>query len=122
MNRIVIEAVAPQEMRPQYQDPDGCGDWYRDRNGDLVVRVSTSSDLDDPLTFLFAVHELVEAKLCLARGIAQEEIDAFDAAFIGDGEPGDDTAAPYRREHRQACLVEFLLADMLNIDGYGVME
>lgn len=122
MRRIVIEAVAPHEMRPQYQDADGCGDWHFGKEGDLVVRVSTSTDLADHQTFLFGLHEMIEAVLCLERGISQEAVDAFDAAFIGDGEPGDDPAAPYRREHRQACLVEFMVADMFDIEGYGTME
>lgn len=121
MKRIVIEAVAADEMRPQYQDRGGCGDWYLDKSGDLRVRISTSPDLDDPQTWLFAIHEMVEAKLCLDRGISQDEVDAFDAAYIGDGEPGDDPAAPYGREHRQACLIEFLLADMLELNGYGTI-
>lgn len=121
MRRIIIEAVAPEEMRTQYQDPDGCGDWYLDTSGNLVVRVSTTPSFDDPQTWLLALHEIVEAKLCLDRGVSQEEVDAFDAAYIGDGEPGDDSDAPYRREHRQACLVEFMVADMLELDGYGTI-
>lgn len=121
MKRIVIEAVEPHEMRPPYQDAEGCGDWYFSEDGDLHIKISGFGGFDGDQAFLFALHELVEAKLCHDRGISQEEVDTFDAAFIGASEPGDAFDSPYRREHRQACLIEFLMADMLGLDGYGEM-
>ena len=122
--RIDIRAV-PQE----WQRYDTAGDWYVD--GDTLDIAVTGTDLSDDQTFLIALHELVEAHLCRKRGITAEAVDAFDKAWIAahpgyldgtEGEPGDDPAAPYRREHRQAMLVEHLVADMLGIAGYGRVE
>jgi hypothetical protein len=120
--RILIEAVERRDMRALYRDnPEAAGDWFFDAAGDLHVHVRSIDVLHDR-AFLYALHELVEAKLCTARGITQDQVDEFDALYQGDGEPGDAWDAPYRREHRQACLVEYLMADMLGIPGYGAME
>ena len=124
IRNVLIQAV-PQET----QAYDTQGDW-RDKGDALVISV-TGTDLSDDQTFLIALHELVEAHLCRKRGITAEAVDAFDKAWIAahpgyldgtEGEPGDDPAAPYRREHRQAMLVEHLVADMLGIAGYGRVE
>lgn len=108
-------------MRPPY-DKDGSGDWFTNEDGDHVVRTVGIDPIAHKEALLVALHELVESVLCFHAGISQEAVDAFDAAYDGDGEPGDDPRAPYRRQHRQACLVEFLVADMLGMPGYGRME
>jgi hypothetical protein len=72
--------------------------------------------------FLIALHELVEAHLCLVRGIPQEEVDAFDLKVSNDNpdvEPGDEWGCPYREEHRFAMIVEHLVAHELGIGGWG---
>jgi hypothetical protein len=123
MKRIILEAVPQSAMRAPYdQDREG-GDWFLNPEGDLVIRV-IGDDLDKPEAFLFALHELIEAKLCLSRGISQEVVDRFDAgiaASLDEGEPGDHPASPYRREHRFACLIEFLMAHELGVVGYGTV-
>ena len=121
MRRIVIEAVPQEQMRPPYDRDERAGDWFTADNGDIVIR-TTGTDLTDDETFLYALHEFVEMKLCQKAGIPQIAVDNFDAAYGGCGEPGDDIAAPYRRQHRQACLVEFMVADMLGMVGYGRVE
>lgn len=118
--RIIIEAVPQEEMRQQYRD-DGLGDWVCDEHGDVIIRTVGVDPLADD-AFLVALHELVEMKLCHKAGISQAAVDNFDEGFDGCGEPGDAVAAPYRRQHRQACLVEFLMADMLGLVGYGKIE
>ena len=120
--RIIIETVTPEEMRPPYNWPgdDLRGDWYIAADGVLIIKVT--ADVLSPEGFLFAYHELTEAFLCIHRGISQESVDAFDAKFKGDGEPGDDPAAPYREEHRFSCLQEFAMAHELGILGYGKIE
>lgn len=97
------------------------GDWVADGRGHLRhIHVSELGNED--YHFLVAMHELIEAHLCLKRGVSQHEVDAFDMAFerdrdLGDeSEPGDAPAAPYRREHRQAENIERQLADLLGID------
>ena len=120
MRRIILEAVPQSQMRPPYDQDERAGDWYTDANGDMVIR-TTGTDLADDETFLFALHELIEMRLCLKAGVTQAEVDAFDAAYTGEGEPGDCEVSPYRQQHRRACLVEFLVADMLGVVGYGTM-
>lgn len=69
-----------------------------------------------------AVHELIEVILCSRRGITQEEVDKFDKEFEENrkenntDEPGDDPAAPYRKEHFFATSIERLLAAELGLD------
>ncbi|TAK81885.1 MAG: hypothetical protein EPO09_21785 [Aquabacterium sp.] len=129
IRRIIIEAVAQEDMRPPYnQDKEG-GDWIID--GDTITVRSIGEDFENwqqPETFLYALHELIECMLCRKAGISQEQVDRFDVAHeymqdhLPDAQPGDHPASPYRLQHRRACLIEFLVADMLGIVGYGRME
>lgn len=117
--RIIIETVTHEEMRPPYNEPgeDTRGDWYVATDGVLIIKVT--ADVLSREGFLFALHEMIEAFLCIQRGVPQAAVDVFDAKFTGDGEPGDDPRAPYRDEHRQAMLIEHLMANFLGMDGYG---
>lgn len=99
----------------------GIGDWWFDGSV-LHVRAIDNED-----AFLVAVHELVEAWLCDQAGVDQKDVDAFDLAFEAEGhdpeeEPGDDPRAPYRAQHRDAMIVEHLVARMLGVTGYGVIR
>ena len=123
--RIIIESVDADKMRIFGQ----VGDWRYDDDGNLVIQVArrdiipnVPGDVLSTELFLIALHELVEARLCLNDGVEQEAVDAFDSNFSGDGEPGDHEDSPYRDQHRRACLLEFMMADWLGITGYGVME
>lgn len=121
--RIIIECVAPEEMRlPAYRE-DGYGDWYFDaKTGDLHIKVAGADVWDQEQAFLVALHELIEARLCFQSGVTQGSVDAFDGTFQGDGEPGDDPDAPYKNEHRKAILIEHLMAVFLGVEGYGRVE
>jgi hypothetical protein len=119
MKKIVIECIEPGEARLSVYAEKMSGDWWRE-NGTLHIRV-VSTELDNE-SLCVAVHELVEAALCASAGVTQADVDAFDAQFAGDGEPGDSPEAPYRTQHRKALLLEFLLADMLGLMPYGRME
>lgn len=128
MNRIVLEAVSQAEMRPPYDQETQAGDWFYTLEGDLVIRV-IGNDMADPETFLFALHELVEAVLCKAHGVSQIVVDRFDEAIAAgtidhdpDAEPGDHPACPYRREHRAAMFIEHMMAHYLGIDHYGTIS
>lgn len=96
-----------------------CGDWWV-HNGSLEVRVSYMGDLLHEN--LIAIHEIVEALLCLKSGISEESVTAWDKAFTGSGEPGDDPAAPYYDQHVKATAIERTLADMLGIDWETYVE
>jgi hypothetical protein len=92
---------------------DTVGDWVWTDEHNLLIRVS---DLGDwRYQALVAVHELVEALLCREHGISTETVDAWDNAYDGDGEPGDDQRCPYRNEHRSATTIEMLLAHELDV-------
>jgi hypothetical protein len=67
----------------------------------------------------------VEVCLCKDRSIVQEVVDSFDMNFeeerrqgkhSNEAEPGDDPAAPYRREHFFATNIERLFAAELGVD------
>jgi len=115
--KIIIEAI-PQE---QQRYPTS-GDWFFDTEGNLLIRVTGSDVFDEDEAFLIALHELVESKLCAKHGITQGAVDKFDMAFEGEGEPGDDPAAPYGREHRAAMILEHAMALMLGLWTYGRVE
>lgn len=112
--KIVIESVPHDQQR--YPT---VGDWTFADNGQLHVTVSHTRDDFD---FLIGIHEAVEAWLCKKRGITDEDVTTFDVAFEKDRpagdtrEPGDDPAAPYRREHRFASSIERRIAVELGID------
>lgn len=97
------------------------GDWYfNPDNNRLTIRVSAMRDRK--YEFLVALHEQVESMLCLERGICEKEITLFDMAFEAKreagntDEPGDDPAAPYRKEHFFATSIERLAAAELGVD------
>jgi hypothetical protein len=80
---------------------------------------------NDDYAFMIAVHELVEWYLTEKRGIKEEDVKAFDEMFEKerarglhaerDG-AGDDSRAPYFKEHVFATDVEKQLARELGID------
>lgn len=97
------------------------GDWWFNKdNSKLSIRVSNLNNED--YENLIALHEQVEALLCLKRNIDEKKITAFDIKFekhreFGNtDEPGDDPKAPYRKEHFFATSIERLMAAELNID------
>lgn len=121
--RIIIEAVPPEEMRLEAYKEAGFGDWYFcPDTGDLHIKVAGADVWDEEKLFLIALHELSEARLCYRAGVTQGAVDAFDATFEGHGEPGDDIAAPYRVQHRQAMIIEHLMALFLGKTNYGTIE
>lgn len=97
----------------RYQRYDTCGDW-RFSFGNLRVTVSRLDNED--YEFLIGLHEMIEAYLCLKAGISQQSVDEFDTSFAGDGEPGDDSRAPYWQQHRFATHIERQVAVILNVD------
>lgn len=117
MSRIIIEAIDADKQRY-----DTLGDWYFDKNGDLIIRVTGVDPLEQDDVFLVALHEMIEAKLCHRNGVTQGAVDAFDMQFKADGEPGDHPDAPYRKEHRCAMLIEHQTALMMGKFDYGVVE
>lgn len=112
--------VEIQTVPHRLQRYNTCGDWKR--LGKVHYRIYVSDTKNDTYSALIGVHELVEALLCELRGIKQEDVDKFDMAFEAarqdgdDSEPGDDPAAPYRREHQFATKIERQLAEEMGVD------
>jgi hypothetical protein len=99
--KITIETVPhDQQVYPTV------GDW-RLADGVLAIRVSKMGNWRYEAAV--ATHELLEALLCMDAAIGAAEVDAFDMTYTGDGEPGDDPAAPYHRQHCFATAVERML-------------
>ena len=115
-HKIIIEALSHEAMRY-----DTLGDWFRDENGNMVIQTVGADPITDDAAFLVALHELVEAKLCANAGITQAQVDEFDLAFEGEGEPGDSPDAPYREQHRKAMLIEHMMASFLGLTDYGAV-
>ncbi len=90
------------------------GDWQFTHHDGIEVRVTEQADWRHE--FLVGLHELIEAALCKHRGISEESVTEFDVAWQGDGEPGDDPAAPYHKEHGYAEGVEMMMATQLSIN------
>ncbi len=98
------------------------GDWFyevRDGKETLVIKVSILPSWK--YEFLVALHELVEAILCVFNGIGVDQIDAFDKAFEAarvegnTDEPGDALESPYRPYHCIATGIERIVAALLGV-------
>lgn len=115
--KIIIETVPHKSQR--YET---VGDWYRDPDQPNVLHIKVSEEIGTKPAMLVALHELVEVLLCEDRGITQEQVDDFDSNFEfhrEDGntdEPGDDPAAPYRKEHFFATNIERLMGAEYGVD------
>ncbi len=100
--KITIETIPHGDQR--YPT---CGDWTWVSPTELNIRVSDMGNWRYEAAV--GIHEAVEALLCRDVGIGTREVDAFDMEYTGGGEPGDDPAAPYARQHCFATAVERML-------------
>lgn len=100
------------------------GDWFdvekvylpKLERPEPISMVVVSELGDSRYEFLIAVHEMIEMFLCKQRGISAGSVDQFDMNWKGEGEPGDDPAAPYFREHQFALAVERMVAHELGVN------
>ncbi len=106
--QITIETIPHENQR--YPT---CGDWLFVDPNHLRIRVSELGDWRKEAAV--AVHELVEAVLCRAAGVPGTLVDAFDKAYDGIDEPGDEADAPYREQHCFATAVERMLIAALGV-------
>lgn len=106
--------IVIQPLPHALQRYDTVGDWQFAPRGNLLsVRVSRMRD--ERAEWAVALHEMVEALLCNAAGVSQEEVDRFDFGFLGEGEPGDDPAAPYAAQHTIATEIERRFVEALGL-------
>ena len=114
MLNIEIKTIPDKEQRY-----DTVGDYWK-KDGVDEIRVSSISNRQ--YEFLIAIHEMIEQFLCESAGITDEEITKFDLEYEakrkkGDAsEPGEDTYAPYRKQHMFAEKMERLMAQECGID------
>ena len=121
MKAIDIQFIPYEQMR--YAT---LGDWVLDADV-LSIDVAVDAVPNMDTAFLIALHELVEVYLCMKAGITTEMVDQFDMVDFpkaipdAESEPGDHPDCPYRAQHRQAMLVEHLVANMLGMIDYGTV-
>ena len=112
--RIEIKTIPHEDHR--YET---VGDWQIMPNGKIKIEVSDMGN--DDYALLIGIHELIESWLCRKRKIPEDLVNAFDIAYEakrpeGDvSEPGDDTSAPYWREHQFATKIERQIAKELGV-------
>jgi hypothetical protein len=120
--KITIESIPHASQR--YPT---CGDWEVMPDGTLAIRVS--EEMGEDSCVLVALHELIEAKVAMRRGVTVKEVDDFDKEFeirhrkgntldgerTDNDEPGDDPLCPVFREHQFATAIEGLVCAMMEV-------
>ena len=115
--RIISIITVPHN----WQEYETVGNWKITKSGKIIIFISELSTDEE---FLIAIHELIEAKLCLKKGIKEPDIAKFDKMFekerlsglhSKEDEPGNDPRAPYKNEHYFAESIEYRIADILGV-------
>jgi hypothetical protein len=110
--KIIIKCIDPENQRF-----GECGDWFYDADEDiLTIFISKMPDWKSELAI--AIHEFVEATMCLDKDIDQTDIDYFDKKFSmehNEGEAGNDKDAPYHVPHISATFVEQEVCSQLKL-------
>lgn len=115
--KIIIETIPHKEQR--YETT---GDYWLEDNT-LHIKVSEAGDWKNCM--LVAIHELVEASLCMSDRVNFKSIDDFDIAHPELEDPGLDSRAPYHQQHMIATGIEILLCELLRVnwnDHNAVLE
>lgn len=117
--KITIETIPHEKQR--YPT---VGDWTiaHAEDGSPIINICVSREAGDwRAQALVAIHEAIEAIVCIHDGVTQAQVDAFDVDFEkyrhpdNVDEPGDSKAAPYYKQHQIATAVERILAVQLDV-------
>lgn len=114
-NEVFIKTINKEDHR--YST---VGDYWRDQNGQLQIRVSKLNN--KYMEFLVILHELCEVYFTEYKRIKEEDIKAFDEEFESKrvkgntDEPGNDPKAPYLEQHVLAEAIERIAATYLGIN------
>jgi hypothetical protein len=122
--KIIIETIPHDQQRY-----NTCGDWKWTAVDELTIKISAFPGGMKSSKYLYetlvAVHELVEAISCDARGIGEHQVDAFDndEHWIDEAdqleiEIGDHPEAPYKEQHCFATGIERMLCAYFKIDWF----
>ena len=109
--RLIARIVTKKHEMQRY---NAVGDWKFDL-GELFIAVSDCNGAQD-YENLIAIHEIIEALLCQARGITDEQIDKWDLDHTEHPNPGYIPQCPYFREHMFATMIERAMAAELDVD------
>lgn len=117
----LFEASAAPYERMRYAT---VGDWILSRRvrSSGTIHISVARLPDPRYEFLVALHELIEARLCQQRGIAQAAVDEWDMRHQDADEPGEIPGSPYYREHHFALVLERMMARELGVDWQNYEE
>ena len=105
--KIIIKTTGQEEIRNQ-----DVGDWY-EHEGVKYIKVLEMGN--ENYSFLIALHELLEQKFCEKDRVPEWKVTNFDANFRGEGEPGMNLKAPYRKQHIKATQIEALVCGYLGL-------
>jgi hypothetical protein len=106
---VGIFFIVPKNMR--YRT---VGDWFLNVPRDyLVIQVTDTGNWK--YNVLVAVHELIEAILCLHDGVTEKQVNKFDLEHQDDDDPGTHPKAPYHKQHLIAMGIEMTLAALLGV-------
>jgi hypothetical protein len=113
VNKAKAKSIRIEFVKHSDQRYNTCGDYF---SGPLFDQIKVSLLPDRREHLLVAIHELIEMALCESAWIDNKSIDDFDQTFEGEGEPGDDSNAPYYKQHQIATGIERLLAAEMGVD------
>ncbi len=116
----MVSSVTIFVVPHQQQRYDTAGDWtLRGQRLEIKVSQMPTSGYES----LLALHEYIEATLCLAAGITPADVDDWDFNYSGSyAEPGEDPACPYHKQHMQAETQERALAEALGLDWFAYID
>lgn len=112
IREVVIRLIPHAEQRY-----NTIGDWEYDAEHEHL-RISVSELRDWRMALAVAVHELVEAALCVEHEIPQFVVDSHDRSLLAAGimdEPGEHPLSPYYNEHLAATVVERLFCWQIGV-------
>lgn len=114
-----IPKITVKLIDPANQRFGECGDWFYDaEDHHLTVFVSRMEDWRSEIAV--AIHEALEAVMCLDADVDQTDVDAFDKTFYqlndGTNNAGDSSEAPYFNQHVAATFVEKEICNQVKLD------
>lgn len=89
------------------------GDYFTDGE---ITYIQVVKQVDRRYEFLIALHEFFECFSTELVGIKEEDILAFDLSHPDSDEPGAEPDAPYKIQHMQAELLEWMAARFLGVN------
>lgn len=114
---IVVDFIPHNQQRY-----NTVGDWQFEAPNSVrgkVLHVRVSQTGNDKANAAIAIHEIIEALLCLFQGVSFADVDSYD--FHNEGTAGtdclsDNPKSPYFSQHNDALAIEYLFSRLLDLD------